>query len=252
MAFLPHCIKVLDDLLFTSLDTSDGAHHKTTYRCIYIPSLVTSAQLPGGSLSLTEDAFALLLPKCIMESHAKGATHTTIYSIPTSLPTHPRYRFIIKRFPTQPRTLDWEVIEVEIDLTIPGPIKVFSRVSQQYTVQVPTHPLHDGHDDLLVYLPLGLEGLPRTSLSVQFLRVGKQGKARLTSLRGVDKMRLYALQVDRDAGYVVIWAEEVLPKWTGDCFFIWWLDERKPGINVVYSRRKELIASWSRRLLQRF
>ena len=248
--FVPHCTKVLDDLLFTSLVIRDGAHWKTAYRCIHLSSLVTSTQLPGGTLSLTQNAFAVLLPKCIMESHAMDSTHAKIYSIPACPPTYPRYCFIITRFPRQPRAVDWEVIEVEIDLSIAGPIKVFSRVSQQYTVQVPTHPLHHSDDDLLLYLPSGCEGLPHTSLNVQFLRVGKPGKARLARLGGVDKMRFYALNVDKDAGYVIIWAEDVWPEYTGDCFFIWWLDERKPG-NKVYSRTKGLIARWSRGLLRR-
>ena len=102
MQFNPCCIKVLDDLLFVSFRifrrTPDWNHG---YRCIHIPSLVISAQLPDGSLSLTENAFAMLLPKCIMTSHpteSPYSVHTTIYSIRACLPTHPKYCFIIKRF----------------------------------------------------------------------------------------------------------------------------------------------------------
>ena len=249
MEVVPHCTKVVDDLLFTRLNTS-GTHRNTTYRCIHIPSLVTSTQLPGGSLSLTKDAFAVLLPKCIMESRAVGSkfsASTIIYSIPASPPTRPRYCFIIKLFPRQPQAMGWEIIEVEIDWSIPGPIKLFSGFSRRYTVEFPTYPIHEIDNDLLLYLRLGRGSLPRASLGVQFLRVGTPGKARLVRLGGVGKMRLYALNADRDAGCVIIWAAKNWPWSNRDRSFIWWLDERKPG-NTVYSRTKELISSWSRGL----
>ena len=139
---------------------------------------------------------------------------------------------------------------MEIELSVPGTIKVFSRVSQQYTIRPSAYQLHDSDDDLLLYLPFRRGGLPRASLNVRFLRVGKPGKGRLTRLRGVDKMRLSWLSVDRDAGYVIIWAAKDLGGWTHYYAFIWWLDERKPG-NMVHSRTRELITSWSRGLLRR-
>ena len=256
MDFIPRCTKVFDDLLFISLDVSDGTRRTTSYRCIHIPSLVISTQLPGGSLSLMENAFAVLQPKCIMESHATGSIFdvvTNTYSIPACSPTHPKYCFIIERTLGQPQRVEWEVLEVEIDMSIPGPIKVFNRISKQYTtVQRSTISLHDSDDDLFLCLPLGREGLPCASLSIRFLRVGKPGKERLARLGGVDKLRLSGISVDRDAGYVIIWAAD---GWHGCtrtyCSFIWWLDERKPG-NVVYSRTRELISSWSRGLLWPF
>ena len=253
MEFDPRCTKALDDLLFISFDRSDGIHRNTTYRCIHIPSLVTSTQLPGGSLSLTENAFSVLLPKCIMESRATGSpfsVHSKIYSIPACPPTHPRYCFINTRSLEQSQGVGWEVLEVEIDLGIPGPIKIFSRVSQQYTVQRPTLLLQDSDDDLLLCLPLGRRYLPRASLSVRFLRVGKPGEERLARLGGVGKLRMTGLSVDKGAGYIIIWVADDRPPYRGD-HFIWWLDERKSG-NMVYSRTKELISSWSRGLLRRF
>ena len=253
MEFAPRCTQVFNDLLFTTRHTSDDTHWNTTYRCIHLPSLVISTRLLGGSLSLTENAFAVLLPKCIMESRPMrlpSVVHSRIYSVPACPPTHPRYCFIITRLLGQSLGMEWEVLEVEIDLSIPGPIKVFSRVSQQYIVQHPTYPLYDSDNDLLLYLPLGRKGLPCASLSVQFLRVGKPGKERLARLRGVDKLFLYELSVDRDAGYVIIWAADDPPQWNRYCSFICWLDERKQG-NMVYSRTRELITSWSRGLLQR-
>src|SRR5258706_2183812 len=244
MGFVPRCTKVFDDVLFVTLGAT---LRNIAYRCIPMPSLVISTQLPGGSLSLTKKAFAMLLPKCIMESHSTGSlfsAHTIIYSIHACPPTYPRYCFITKRSLGPSREVEWEVLEVEIDLSIPGPIKIFSRVSQQYTVQRSTSPLHDSNDDLLLYLPLGAGGRPRASPSVRFLRVGKPDKWRVARLGGVDKMRLSTLSVDRDAGYIIISAEEDWPRYSS---FIWWLDETKPG-NTVYSRTKELISSWSRGL----
>ncbi len=254
MEFVPQCTKIVDDVLFVTLAIDDGTDWNTTYRCIHIPSLVISTQLLGGSLSLTENAFAVHLPKCIMEPHATGTlypVHTTIYSIPACPPTHPRYCFIIRRFVEQSRGVEWEVLEAEIDLTIPGPIKIFSRVSQQYTVQPSASRLHDNDDDLLLYLPLGRGGLPRASPSVRFLRVGKPDKGRATWLGVIDKMRLSVLRIDRDAGYVIIWTAEGWAWSTRDCGYIYWLDERKAG-DTVYSRTKKLISSWSRGLLRRF
>ena len=254
MEFVPICYNVIDDLLSTYHYLYRDTRWSTIHRCIYVPSLVTSMQLSGGSLSLTENAFALLLPKCSMELHAMGSNftdHSKIYSIPACPPTHPRYCFIIKRFLGQAQGVELEVLEVEIDLSIPGPIKIFSKASRQYTVHRPTYPLQDNDDDLHLYLQLGHEGLPRASLSVRFLRVGKPCKERLARLGGIDKMRLTGLSVDRDAGYVIIWATEDWPGRTCHCYFIWWLDERKPG-NMVYSRTRDSITSWSHGLLRRF
>ena len=253
MEFVPRCTKVLDDLLFVTFDIFDVTVWTTPYRCIHIPSLVISTQLPGGRLSLTENAFDVLLPKCIMESHATGLIFyvvTNIYCIPACPPARPRYCFIIERALGQPQRVEWEVLEVEIDLSIPGPIKVFSEVSKQYTMQRPSYQLHDSDNDLLLYLPLRRGGLPRASLSVQFLRVGKPGKGRLVRLRGVDKLRLSGLSVDRDAGYVLMWVADDSHRWRHYYALIWWLDERKPD-NTVYSRTRGLITSWSRGLLRR-
>ena len=253
MEFIPRGTKVIDDLLFTICHIYDGTDYYITYRCVHIPSLVISTQLPGGSLSLMEDAFAVLLPKCIMRTHAMKSPsypHTTIYSIPTCPPTHPRYCFIIKEYLEHSLEAEWEVHEVEIGLSVPGPIKVFSRVSQQYTIRRQTILSDDSNDDLLLYLPLGHRDSPYASLSIGFLRVGKPSKERLVSLRGVDGMRLSGLRVDRDAGYVILWAEEDSPQRIHDCSFIWWLNGRKPS-NMVHSRTRGLISSWSCRLLRR-
>ena len=252
MGFVPLCSKVIDDLLFVIVDVFKNTHRHTAYRCLHIPSLAISTGLPGGSLSLMGTAFAVLLPKCNMVSRAVGSNfsvHTKIYAVPARPSTHPRYCFIIKRLRDQLRGLDWEVLEVEIDLTIPGPIKIFSRVSRPYTVQCPTYtyPLHDSSDDLLLYLPLGRGDLPSAFLSVQFMRAGKPGERRVARLEGVDNMRLTGLSVDKDAGYVIIWAAQDLRGRTHDYAYIWWLGETKPG-NTVYSRTKELISSWSRGL----
>jgi len=140
---------------------------------------------------------------------------------------------------------------VEMDLSIPGPIKIFSRVSQQYTVQRSTFTVHDSDDDLLLHPPLGRGGQPSASPSVRFLRVGKPNKWRMARLGGIDKMHLCGLCVDRDAGYVIIWVADDWLWWTRDCGYIYWLNERKAG-DMVYSRTRELISSWSRGLLRRF
>ena len=248
----PHCAKAVDDVLFVALSISGGIRQSSSFRCIYIPSLVISTQLPGGSLSLTENAFDELPPKCIMESPTAASfslVYTKIYPIPACPPTYPRYCFISKRFLRYPWRVEWDVFEVQVDLSIPGPIKIFSRVSLQYTVQHPASPLHDSDNDLLLYLRLGRNGQPRAPPSVRFLRVGKPDKWRMARLGGVDKMRLARLSVDRDAGFAIIWAAEDWPQATPEYGFICWLDERKAS-DTVYSRTRELISSWSRRLMR--
>ena len=249
--FIPRCTQVLGNVLFVRHDVR--AHWTTAYHCIHIPSLVISAQLPGGSLSLTKNAFAMLLPKRYGEPRATAhfPAHAMIYSIPSCPPTHPRYCFITERSLGQNQGVDWDVFEVEIDLSIPGPIKLFSRDRWQYTVRHSTPPIHDIDDGLLLHLQLGRGRLLRASPSIRFLRVGKPDKWRVARLGGVDKMRLNRLSVDRDAGFVIIWEADDSPRSLGDCAYICWLDERKAG-DMVYLRTKELISSWSRGLLRRF
>ena len=107
--------------------------------------------------------------------------------------------------------MEWEVIEVEIDLSISGPIKIFSRISHQYTLQDPTYISNDTNDDLLLYRTLGRGVLPSASISVRLMRVGKLGKVRVARLGGVDNMRLTGPSVDKDAGYVIISAAKYWP-----------------------------------------
>jgi hypothetical protein len=204
MTSIPRSIKVRDDILFVKINEITGSHE--TYRCIHLPTLVISTRLPGGSIDLTEDAFAALLPECKMEARSTGSigsVHEDIYSIPSCLPEHPRYCFIFSRFLERYIEMDWEILEVEVDLSIPGPIKIFSRVSRQYTVPRPTYFFHDGDDDLLLSLPSKSGYIPRAPLSVRFLRVGEPDDWRVAKLGGVDKMRLSGLHVDRGAGYII-------------------------------------------------
>ena len=251
MSLVPRCIKVRDDLLFVKLEITGSG---TTYRCLHIPTLVLSTQLPDGSLDLTEQVFAKLPPECKMETYTEGSIGSVgekIYSIPSCRPTHPRYCFILERVLKQSSGMDWEVLEVEIDSTIPGPIKIFSQVSRQYTVPRPTFFFHDGDDDLLLSLPSKHGQIPHEPLSVRFLRVGEPDDWRVAKLRGVDKMRLAALHVDRDAGYVIAWVKEGWFWWTRECSFIWWIDDRKSG-PMVDSPVEGLISGWSGGLLWGF
>src|SRR5882757_5781079 len=169
MEFFPHCTKVVDDVLFVRLDRT---RRHTPFCCIHLPSLVISTPLLGGSLSLTENAVGA--PKSMRGFYQVASPylldHTKVYPIHACPPTHPRYCFITKRCMTESLTpsrgVEWEVFEMEVDLTTPGPIKSFSRVSWQYREQRPTYPLHDSDDDLFLCLPD--YGPP----SVRFLRVG--------------------------------------------------------------------------------
>ena len=243
MTSVPRCIKVRDEILFVKIEVT-GSHE--TYRCIHLPTLVVSTQLPGGSIDLTEKAFAPLLPECKMKTYTTGSigsVHEEIYSIPSYLPKHPRYCFILSRVLEGSEGMDWEIIEVEVDLSIPGPIKIFGRVSRQYTVSRPTYFHHDGDEDLLLSLPSECGHIPRAPLSVRFLRVGKPDDWRVAELEGVEKMRISALQVDRDAGYIIAWVREGWLWWTRRSPFIWWVDGRKPG-PVGHPPVKDLTSGW--------
>ena len=248
----PLGIKVRDDLLFVGYEILEGNLSRTTYRCIHIPTLVISTQLPDGSLDLTENAFAGLRPRCKMGAYTmelRYMVHTDIYSIPSCLSTHPRYCFIF-RPPGQSAKTNWEILEVEIDLRVPGPIKIFSKVSRQYTVMHQTQRFHCLSDDLLLSIPSEYGHMPRAPPGVHFLRVGKPDDWRVVKLGGVDKMRFWLLDVDKDAGYIIAWAEQCWPWRTHERrSFIWWIDKRKPG-QVVHL--KDLITGWCRGLLRGF
>jgi len=229
------CIKVCDDLLFVRIDSSTSS---TTYRCIHLPTLVATAQLPGGSIDLTENAFAPLLPECKLETRTKGlfdSVHEEIYSIPSCLPKRPRYCFIVTRLLGSGKAEDWEIFEVEIDLCIPGPIKIFSRVSRQYTVARPTNFYLNNHnvDDLLLSVGAFTFFQP---IKVRFLQVGKPDVWREVKLGGVNKTicLLAGLHVDRDAGYIIALGSEgiLCPQALS---FIWWIDDRK--LDAVVQRR---------------
>ena len=244
MTSVPCCLKVRDDMLFFKLEIS-GSNQK--YRCIHLPALVIATQLPGGSIDLTEKVFAPLLPECKMEAYTPGSigsVHEEIYSIPSYPSKHPRYCFSFDRVLEGSKGMDWEVLEVEVDLSIPGPIKIFGRVSQQYTVPRPTYFFHDGDNDLLLFLPSEYRHPPRSPLSVRFLRVGKPDEWRVAKLANVDKMRLAGLHVDRDAGYIIAWVKEGRLWWTRECSYIWWIAEGKSG-PMVHSPAKDLTSKWT-------
>ena len=245
MTFVPRCIKVREDILFLKLGFSGT---RPTYRCIHLPALVVTTHPPGGSVDLTENAFAPLLPECKMETYTPGSigsVYEEIYSIPSYLPKHPRYCFIYSRVPERDKGMDWEVLEVEIDLSIPGPIKIFARVRRQYTVPRARHFFHDSDDDLLLSLLSKHGHLPFSPLSVRFLRVGKPDEWRVAKLESVEKMCLTGLHVDRDAGYIIAWVKEGWFWWARECSFIWWVDRRQPG-PMVHSPTKDLTSGCSR------
>ena len=226
MTNYPCCTKVCDDILFIRLNLVASG---TTYRCIHLPTLVVTTQHPGGSIDLTENAFAPLLPECKFETCANGSVglvHEEIYSIPSCLPNHPRYCFVLTQYLDSGERTDWEILEVEIDLSIPGPIKIFSRVSRQYTVACPANIVHHSVDDLLLSADDFMFSKP---LEVRFLQVGKPDVWR--ELKLGKKIYVAGLQVDRDAGCIIVSGSGDLHGPRG-LSFIWWVDDRKPGAVV--------------------
>src|SRR5258706_3136236 len=99
MEFFPHCTKVVDDVLFVSLDVSSSIYWHTAFGCIHMPSLVISTPLPGGSLSVTKNPVGILLPKSMLGSREVASYllgQTKIYSIPANPPTRQTDCFVIK------------------------------------------------------------------------------------------------------------------------------------------------------------
>ena len=226
MTNYPRGIKVCDDILFIRLVLSTSG---AIYRCIHLPTLVVTAQLPGGSIDLTENAFAPLLAECKFETCAKmsvESVHEEIYSIPSCLPNHPRYYFILTRYLDNGERQDWEILEVEVDLSIPGPIKIFSRVSRQCIVAHSTNMFHHSIDDLLLSADDFMFSKP---LEVRFLQVGKPDVWR--ELKLGKKIYVDGLLVDRDAGYIIASGSEDIFGRRG-LSFIWWVDDRKLGAVV--------------------
>jgi hypothetical protein len=245
MTLIPYFIKVSDDILFVKLKVP-GSHQTypcQTYRCIHLPTLVITTQLPGGSVDLTENAFAALLPECKMETctvSSVGSIGEEIYPVPSCHPKHPRYYFIFTRVLEGSKGMDWEIFGVEVDLIIPGPIKIFGRVSRQYAVPCPTILSRESIGDLLLSFPSEHDDTPCSPLSVRFLQVGKLDGWRVVKLQGVNGMNLYSLHVDRDAGYIIAWVGD---GWFEEYSFIWWIDDRKPGA-VVHLPAKDLASGW--------
>jgi len=197
---------------------------------------VVTAQLPGGSIDLTENAFTPL-PECKLKTrtgYSVSSVHDEIYSIPSCLPNHPRYCFILARHLESGEGKDWGILELEIDLSIPGPVKTFSRVSRQYTVAPPTDSnlAHHNVDDLLLSADGSVYLRP---LKVGFLQVGKPDVWQEVTLGGVDKIYLVRLHVDRDAGYITAFGSGCMNRRSWECSYIWWIDVRKPG--AVVQRR---------------
>jgi len=238
MTYYPSRIKICDDILFIKLHRDTSA----TYRCIHLPTLVVTAQLPGEPIDLTENAFSPLPPECKLEAY--GSVRDEICSIPSCLPKHPRYCFILTRYLENGEVKYWEILEVEIDLSMPGPIKIFSRVSRQNNVACPANIFHHSVEDLLLSVPVanGHGYINFSSLKVRFLQVGRPNGWREVKLEIEGKKKLAVLHVDRDAGYITASVKEGWDERSQACYFIWWIDVRKPG---AYGTVKDLSSGWS-------
>jgi hypothetical protein len=221
MSFQPCRLRVCEDLLFLVKPQIPGDHCTVTCRCVHIPSLVVLAR-PGQSVDLTEEAFSRLPQGCRIEMDTMESIQETIYPFPSDTPLHPRYCFTYARVVRELRSTEvsWEDLEIEIDLSIPGPIKPFRRITQGSTV---SRPGHAADDNLLLFSPLSY-GIPRGPLRVRFSRVGWQDAWRVANVKGYDKMRMRGLFIDRDAGYIYGHVQDDSLRQTRDCPIVWWFD----------------------------
>ena len=173
-----------------------------------------------------------------------------IYSIPTCLPTHPRYSFIIKKYKCGGSRRDfWDFRGAEIDLSVPGPIKGISTFfnSDGWDLSPYRSSYTCSDDDLFLTYP-SVYGHIRDAvpINIRFLRIGRPaGYWREVNVEGVDKMRVSGLHVDKHAGYIIAWVKENRLLGTRESSFIWWINERK----AEYSSVMDLISGWNRRLL---
>lgn len=138
------------------------------------------------------------------------------------------YYFIVERRLGRYQGSVWDIFEVEIDLSIPGPIKGISRACQWSSAG--TYLYHCSDDNLLLTLPSVHGIIPNAPLNIRTLRVGTPDDWRAVKIGGMNKMRLSGLHVDRHTGYVIVWVREGRLRWTRECSFICWIDERNQTI----------------------
>lgn len=207
MSFRPLCLKVLEDILFVIKDRRPGSPFSKTCLCIHLPPLIHYACVDSGLPNRTPRKLA----PCFEFGEGPGISEPwtsrreEIYSIPHDAGTsvYPKYRFVLSSFNTS-----WEVFDVELDLTVPGPLKPFRSVKHHNTMLSPDVRtcLAASDGDLLVLFTSGVStpwciNVRSFSQSLEESDVQSWRVSQVEELNRLDWSWLY---VDRAAGYLLM------------------------------------------------
>ena len=242
MSDLPSRIRVRDDLLFMKF-LLPGPYINATYCCIHMPSLVVSIQIPGEMVDL---AFSRLPKegKMVIDTlGTMGSINEQIYPSPSNTSAHPRYYFVLERNFESYIKMVSEVLTIEIDLSVPGPIKAFGRVVQEYTVPNQIRRFRAANDDVQLFFPFFYGDTPRVPPIVRSWGLGSRDAGRVANVEGIEEMRLDGVFVDRDAGYILAWVREGSLSWARDSAIIWWFSPTHTASPI-----KRLLSGWSQKL----
>lgn len=171
-----------------------------------------------------------------------------IFSIPhdprttevTSISAYPKFRFVLSYSSTS-----WDVFDVELDLTVPGPLKPFQSIKHHSrTLSPDVRTCIDGSDgDLVVLFTISVSP-PRCinvrSFSHTLEESDSQGW-RVAQVEGLNRLVWSWLYVDRTAGYLLMG-----PGGDGNGqAHIWWFDgvPSSGKDEPVHSRGKDKVAA---------
>jgi len=144
---------------------------------------------------------------------------------PMSTTAYPKYRFVL--FYSH---LSWDIFDVELDLTVPGPLKPFRSVKHHSTTPGPgiRFSLNASDGDLLVVFTL-CDSTPTLVNIRSFSPTFEESDGecwRVGRVEGLEKLVWSWLYIDRAAGYLLT-SVDVGPggvEGVRPCPFIWWFD----------------------------
>ena len=252
MSFRPLRLKVREDILFVIMDRKPGSSFAKTCHCIHLPLLIHHAfvdsALPkrattklfefsegeGGSerwFSSSEDIYAI--------PHDAGTTG------PMSTTAYPKYRIVLS-YPH----FSWDIFDVELDLTVPGPLKPFRSVRHYRTRPGPDIQYSiDSLDGDLLVLSTFCTSAPTLFNVRSFSPTFEESDSecwRVGRVEGLDRLLWSWLYVDRAAGYFLA-SVDVGPG-SGEgfhvqpCPFVWWFDWVSSGEDIpAHPQGKEKI-----------
>jgi len=242
MSFPLLCIKVQEDILFVIKQIKLGSSFAKTCLCIHLPPLIHHTFVDSA---LPEHATWKLAP-CFEISAGEDSSerwysvNEDIYAIPHDAGTiepllttaYPKYRFVLSY-----SYLSWDIFDVELNLTVRGPIKPFRSVRRHTTRPGPYKDLSVGASDgdLLVVLTL-CDSTPTLVNVRSFSPTLEESDSecwRVGRVEGLDRLFWSWLYVDRAVGYFLASVDVGLGRsHLQPCPFIWWFDWVSSGEDI--------------------